>query len=49
MTQQAYELGWVKQVVQDGSQEFISLLAYVSAISQCLPTALIYKKEGFDL
>ena len=47
MTQEAYESGRVKQAVQDGSREFISLLAYVSAIGQRLPAALIYKCEGF--
>jgi hypothetical protein len=49
MTQQAYESSRVKQAVQDGSREFISLLACVSAIGQRLPPALIYKGEGFDL
>jgi DDE superfamily endonuclease len=49
MTRQAYESGRVKQAVQDGSREFISLLACVSAIGRRLPAALIYKGEGFDL
>ena len=39
----------MKQAAQDGSREFISLLACVSAIGRCLPAALIYKGEGFDL
>ncbi len=39
----------MKQAVQDGSREFISLLACILAIGRCLPAALIYKSKGFDL
>jgi hypothetical protein len=49
MTREAYESGRVKQAVQDGSREFISLLAYVLTIGRRLPAVLIYKGEGFDL
>jgi hypothetical protein len=49
MTKAAYKSGRVGKAAQDGSREFISLLACVSAISQRLPAALIYKGEGHDL
>ena len=49
MTKVAYELGRVGKAMQDGSREFISLLACVLAIGRRLPIALIYKGEGHDL
>jgi hypothetical protein len=49
MTKAAYESGQVEKAVQDRSQEFISLLACVSAIGRRLPAALIYKGKGHDL
>lgn len=49
MSREAFESGRVRQKAQDGSREFISLLACVSAIGAFLPPTLIYKGEGFDL
>jgi hypothetical protein len=49
MTKEAYTSGRCKQSAQDGSREFISLLACVSAIGRRLPSALIYQGEGYEL
>ena len=49
MTLEAYESGRIWSVNQDGSREFISLLAYISATRKHLPPALIYKGAGYDL
>lgn len=49
MTKEAYDSGRIRQSVQDGSREFISLLACISAIGRVLPPALIYKGDSFDL
>jgi hypothetical protein len=49
MSKEAYNSGRVRQAVQDGSREFITLLACVSAIGKALPPALIYKGESYDL
>jgi hypothetical protein len=34
---------------QDGSREFISILAYVSAIKKAIPPLLLYRGESEDL
>ena len=34
---------------QDGLREFISILAYISAISKAIPSLLIYKGSNSDL
>ena len=49
MSKEAYDSGRVRQAAQDGSREFITLLACVSAIGKALPPALIYKGESHDL
>ena len=49
MTREAFESGRVRQAAQDGSREFISLLACISAIGIHFPPVLIYKGEGYDL
>jgi hypothetical protein len=49
MSKEAFDSGRVRQAVQDGSCEFISLLACVSAVGKRLPPALIYKGESSDL
>jgi hypothetical protein len=49
MSREAFDSRRIRQVVQDGSREFISLLACISAIGEVLPPALIYKGEGHDL
>jgi hypothetical protein len=49
MTREAYEKGHVKSAKQDGSREFISLLATICADGTCLPPALIYQGTSGDL
>ena len=49
MSKEAYDSGRVRQAAQDGSREFITLLACVSAIGRALRPALIYKGDSFDL
>ncbi len=49
MSLEAYKSGRVRQAVQDGSREFITCLACVSAIGWLIPATLIYKGELHDL
>ena len=49
MTRQAYESGRVNSVRQDGSREFISLLAFICADGTAGPPVLIYKGASGDL
>ena len=49
MTREAYEKGRVKAAKQDGSREFISLLATICADGTRLPPALIYQGTSGDL
>jgi hypothetical protein len=49
MTYQAYKQGHVKAAKQDGSWEFISLLATICADGTHLPPALIYQGASGDL
>lgn len=49
LTKQAYQNGRVRSAQQDGSREFISLLACVCADGTTLPPALIYKGASNDL
>ena len=49
MTQEALKLGRIKKSKQDGSREFISILACISAIGKWIPPLLIYKGELGDL
>ena len=49
MTRSAYISGRVTKNKQDGSREFISLLACVSAIGKAIPPLLIYKGSSGDL
>ena len=46
MNREALESGRITRASQDGSREFISLLAYISAIGAVLPPALIYKGDS---
>ena len=39
----------ITKAYQDGSREFISLLACICKDSIAFPPALIYKSESFDL
>jgi hypothetical protein len=49
MSKEACESGRVRQLAQDGSREFIFLLASVSAAGRALPPALIYKGKSRKL
>jgi len=49
MTQSALEKGCIMGANQDGSREFISLLACISADGKSLPPTLIYKGKSNDL
>ena len=49
MSCETYGLGRVRQAVQDGSREFITLIACVSAIGRRLPPTLLYTSESHDL
>jgi hypothetical protein len=49
MTKQAYDSGKITAAKQDGSREFISLLASICADSTKIPPALIYKGASGDL
>jgi hypothetical protein len=49
MTKEAYKQGRVRYSQQDGSREFITLLACVCADGSATPLALIYKEASNDL
>jgi len=49
MTIQALKSGRITKSKQDGSREFISILATISAIGRWIPPLLIYKGESGDL
>src|SRR5271170_5668291 len=49
MTLNALKLGRIMGASQDGSREFLSLLACICADGTKLPPALIYKGESADL
>ena len=49
MTRAALESGRITKSKQDGSREFISILAYISAIGKWILPLLIYKGESGDL
>lgn len=46
---EAFKSGRVTKNKQDGSREFISLLACISAIGKAIPPLLIYKGASGDL
>jgi hypothetical protein len=49
ITLHALRNGWIIGASQDGSQEFLSLLAYICADGTALPLALIYKGESHNI
>jgi hypothetical protein len=49
MTKELYDSGRIKAARQDGSREFISLLASICADGSALPPVLIYKGDSGDL
>ena len=49
MTQEALKSERIKKSKQDGSREFISILACISAIGKWISPLLIYKGELGDL
>jgi hypothetical protein len=49
MSRKAYESGHIRQSVQDGSREFITLIACVGALGKVVPPTLLYKGASGDL
>ena len=49
ITKEALKSGRIKKAKQDGSREFISCLACISAIGRWIPPLLIYKGDSGDL
>ena len=49
MTKKIYDSGKIKGAKQDGSREFISLLASICTDGTKIPQALIYKGKSGDL
>ena len=49
MVQEALKSGRITKAKQDGSREFISVLACISAIGRWTPPLLIYKGDSGDL
>ena len=49
MTLHAYKTGWIMGASQDGSQEFLTLLACICVDGTKLPPALIYQGDCADL
>ena len=49
MTQKALKEGRVTKNKQDGSREFVSLLACILAVRKSIPPLLIYKGTSGDL
>ena len=49
ITKAALESGRITKAKQDGSREFITILACISAIGKWVPPLLIYKGESGDL
>jgi hypothetical protein len=49
MTQEALKSGQVTKSKQDGSREFISVLACILAIGKWIPPLLIYRGDSGDL
>lgn len=49
MSKKAYVSGRVRQAVQDGSCEFLTLIAYVNALSKAGIPSLLYKGDSGDL
>jgi hypothetical protein len=49
VTAEALERGYIKGTMQDGSREFISLLAAVSALGNVMPPTLLFASETGDL
>ena len=45
----AYKSGRVRQAAQDGNREFVTYIAYISAIGKKIPATLLYTGESFDL
>jgi hypothetical protein len=46
---EAWKSGRIRQACQDGSREFITCNACVSAAGTRVPAALLYKGENYDL
>ena len=46
---EAWKSGRIRQACQDGSREFITCNACISAAGTRVPAALLYKGENYDL
>ncbi len=49
MARDAYKSGHIRQAMQDGNREFISLLAFVNAAGQAFDPTLLYQGKSKDL
>jgi hypothetical protein len=49
MSKEALKASRITKAATDGSREFISLLACISADGTALPLALIYQGKSYDL
>jgi hypothetical protein len=49
LSKEAFISGTVRQPIQDGNREFISLLAFISASGKAGPPTLIFKGDSSDL
>jgi DDE superfamily endonuclease len=49
LSRQAYKRGCVRQCIQDGSREFITLIACVLALGRAILPVLLYKGISKDL
>ena len=49
ITLEAYKSGRVTKRKHDGNREFISCLAYISAVGKWIPPVLVYKGLSNDL
>ena len=49
MLLEVYKSGRILQAAQDGNREFITLIAYVSALGKKTPITLLYKNESYNL
>jgi hypothetical protein len=49
MSRETYNKGLCRQSIQDGNCEFITLVAYVSALGQKITPVLLYKGQSKDI
>ena len=49
ISREAYDQGRYRQTTQDGSREFVTLIACVSTLGDRIPATLLYKGKSRDL